>query len=156
MDHNIIPHNDTGQATHKYEKLQSDADEYLERVKNDPSFMKETVGLFNSRKKLIRCPEPPEPPTKKSAEAVAGYLTTIWREHPDILSTSLAGKLIGANRQYIRRQHMSGELKCISIRGDIFCLKKRFDRLHLHTRTIGLTSYNRRQGYFESSLKAKK
>ena len=124
MDHNIIPHNDTGQATHKYEILQSDADEYLERVKNDPSFMKETVGLFNSRKKLIRFPEPPEPPTKKSAEAVAGYLTTIWREHPDILSTTLAGKLIGANRQYIRRQHMSGELKCISIRGDIFCLKK--------------------------------
>ena len=34
--------------------------------------------------------------------------------------------------------------------------EKRFDRLHLHARTIDLTSHNRRPGYFENSLKASK
>lgn len=49
MDHNYIPHVNTGHATHKYRVLVKDAREFKYRMKNAPGFLAELTGLFSSR-----------------------------------------------------------------------------------------------------------
>ena len=48
MDHNYIPHEDTGQSTYKYRVLVKDARTFKRRMKCEPGFLSELSGLFTS------------------------------------------------------------------------------------------------------------
>ena len=49
MDNNLIPHEDTGQVTHKYRVKRKDAAKFKSKMKSDPNFMIEFKGQFTSR-----------------------------------------------------------------------------------------------------------
>ena len=129
-------HLNTSQTTHKYDIKKSDADEFLRKVKCDPSFMAESKGLFSSRYEHPKRFEPlnvdKEGETKrdlneKYSHAVS-YFTYLWRDQPDILRATAAADLIGANRQYIRRKQESDELNVVMIRGTLMLSKRELIR----------------------------
>lgn len=123
MDHDIIPHNNTGQATHKYEIKKSDADAYLKRLKADPTFMVETKGLFTSRKSVDSPSAPAKMALKIDSETVKNSFVRLWIRYPEILSSRDAAEMIGSNRQFIRRKVDSGEIKGALVRGSLVCMK---------------------------------
>ena len=68
MDHNYIPHEDTGQATYRYRVRWEDAVAFKQRMDTDPSFLSELVGMFNTHRpaKPKPKPEPVLKPTQKN------------------------------------------------------------------------------------------
>ncbi|MDO5412901.1 MAG: hypothetical protein Q4G31_05430, partial [bacterium] len=48
MDHDYIPHEDTGQATRKYRVRREDAIAFKQRVETEPGFLSEPTGCFNN------------------------------------------------------------------------------------------------------------
>ena len=48
MDHDYIPHEDTGQATYRYRVRWEDAVEFKRRMEEEPGFLGELVGQFSS------------------------------------------------------------------------------------------------------------
>ena len=70
MDHNYIPHEDTGQATYRYRVRWEDAVAFKQRMDTDPSFLSELVGMFNTH-----CPAKPKPkpePVLKPTQKTVG------------------------------------------------------------------------------------
>lgn len=60
MDHNYIPHENTGHATHKYRVLKEDAEKFKFRMDNEVGFLAELTDCANkyeilSRSILTRC-----------------------------------------------------------------------------------------------------
>lgn len=49
MDHNYIPHENTGHATHKYRVLVEDAEMFKIRMDTEVGFLSELNGLFSNR-----------------------------------------------------------------------------------------------------------
>ena len=107
--------------------------EYLRKIKSDPSFMADCRGIFTSRsdhpKRFERynndMPQKEKNLNVKYTQA-ASYFTYLWRDQPEILNTTTASELIGANRQYIRRKYESNEMKGIIIRGLLMLTKREF------------------------------
>ena len=58
MDHNYIPHEDTGQATYRYRVRWEDAVEFKRRMEEEPGFLGELAGQFSSH-------HPPKPRPKQ-------------------------------------------------------------------------------------------
>ena len=123
MDHNIVPHNDTGQATHRYEIKKSDADEYLQKVESDPRFLSECTGIFSSR---YAHPKRIGYIDDTFVHIATDYFKQLWRGQPAIMTAQSAAELIGTNRQYIRRASESGKLKTCIIKGTITFSKQEF------------------------------
>ena len=48
MEHNYIPHEDTGQATYRYRVRWEDAVEFKRRMEEEPGFLGELAGQFSS------------------------------------------------------------------------------------------------------------
>ena len=46
MDHDYIPHEDTGQATYRYRVRWEDAVEFKRRMEEEPGFLGELAGQF--------------------------------------------------------------------------------------------------------------
>lgn len=94
MDHNYIPHKNTGHATHKYLILRKDAIAFKNRMDNEDSFLCELAGKFSSRKR------PAEKalllnPTPRNCNAFRKFLVARWEKYPDALSAKMAADLIG-------------------------------------------------------------
>lgn len=100
MDHNYIPHVNTGHATHKYRVLVKDAEEFKHRMKNEPGFLAELTGLFSSRTE--HHPRPLLEVTDENCNAFRQWLEAQWAEFPDALPTLTASKLTGHAHQRIR------------------------------------------------------
>lgn len=49
MDHNYIPHENTGHATHKYRVLVEDAEKFKYKMDNEVGFLSELNGKFSNR-----------------------------------------------------------------------------------------------------------
>ena len=49
MDHDYIPHENTGHATHKYRVLVEDAEVFKYRMENETGFLAELNGMFSNR-----------------------------------------------------------------------------------------------------------
>ena len=58
MDHDYIPHEDTGQATYRYRVRWEDAVEFKRRMEEEPGFLGELAGQFSSH-------HPPKPRPKR-------------------------------------------------------------------------------------------
>ena len=121
MDNNIVPHLNTGQATHKYEIKQSDADEFLRKVKDDPEFMSESIGIFSSR---FNHPQRTNHVDDTFQEMAVQYFENRWKDQPEVLTTEIGGELLGTDRQYIRRAFEAGKLNAVVYRGLITFTKE--------------------------------
>ena len=117
MDHDYIPHENTGQATHKYRVCVKDARMFKCRMETEPDFLSELTGLFNSK-------APAENPHAIiDSEGFEEYLLLLWAALPDALPTQEAARLIGVNPQRIHEQIRAGTLHGVKVGGRQYCVK---------------------------------
>ena len=101
MDHNYIPHENTGHATHKYRVLIEDAEKFKFRMDNEIGFLAELSGMFSNRTEWH--PRPLIEVTEENCEAFRQWLEKEWAEFPDALPTQTAAELVGHNPQSIHK-----------------------------------------------------
>ena len=121
MDHDYIPHENTGQVTHKYLIQVKDARAFKRRMNSEPGFLSELAGLFSSG-----CSSGKHSPKKRiviDSEDFQKYLLLLWEELPDALPTQEAARLISANPQRLHEKIRTGALHGAEIRGRQFCVK---------------------------------
>lgn len=99
MDHDYIPHENTGHATHKYLVLVEDAEIFKHRMDNEVGFLAELNGLFSNRTEWR--PRPLIEVTEENCEAFRLWLEKEWAELPDALPTKTAAELVGCQPQRI-------------------------------------------------------
>ena len=126
MDHDYIPHEDTGHATYRYRVRWEDAVEFKRRMDTDPSFLSELVGMFNTH-----CPAKPKPkpepvlkPTQKNCRLFKKWLTQRWADEPDALPTQRAAQLLGRNPQTLHRWIKEGRLQAVQVGRNQLCSKE--------------------------------
>ena len=81
MDHNYIPHENTGHATHKYRVLIEDAEMFKIRMDTEVGFLSELNGLFSNRTEWH--PRPMFEATEENCEAFRLWLEVLWAELPN-------------------------------------------------------------------------
>lgn len=101
MDHNYIPHENTGHATHKYRVLIEDAEKFKFRMDNEIGFLAELNGMFSNRTEWH--PRPLIEVTEENCEAFRLWLEKEWAELPEALPTQTAAELVGHNPQSIHK-----------------------------------------------------
>ena len=101
IDHNYIPHENTGHATHKYRVLKEDAEKFKFRMDNEIGFLAELSGLFSNRTEWH--PRPMFEATAENCEAFRRWLNSQWAELPEALPTQTAAELVGHNPQSIHK-----------------------------------------------------
>ncbi len=99
MDHNYIPHENMGHATHKYRVLVEDAEKFKYRMDNEIGFLAELNGMFSNRTE--RYPRPLIEVTEENCNAFRAWLEKEWAEFPDALPAKTAVTLIGCQPQRI-------------------------------------------------------
>ena len=121
MDHNYIPHENTGQATYKYRVRIVDARAFKRRMEREPDFLSELSGLFTSTRPA-GTPMPKKHDRIDSAD-FEKYLLLRWADLPDALPTQQAARLISVNPQRLHEQVKAGRLHGVTIRGKQYCVK---------------------------------
>lgn len=101
MDHNYIPHENTGHTTHKYRVLIEDAEKFKFRMDNEIGFLAELNGMFSNRTEWH--PKPLIEVTEENCTAFRQWLEKEWAELPDALPTQTAAELVGHNPQSIHK-----------------------------------------------------
>ena len=101
MDHNYIPHENTGHATHKYRVLREDAEKFKFRMDNEIGFLAELNGMFSNRTEWH--PRPLIEVTEENCKDFRLWLEKEWAEFPDALPTQTAAELVGHNPQSIHK-----------------------------------------------------
>ena len=97
MDNNLIPHVNTGHATHKYLVTKEDAGAFLVRLKTDKKLIANLAGRFSHQGA-----EKPKQAFTIDCDLFRAWLTKRWAELPDALPTLTAAKVSGHNSQRIR------------------------------------------------------
>ena len=126
MDHNYIPHEDTGQATYRYRVRREDAVAFKQRMDTDPNFLSELVGMFNTHRpaKPKPKPEPVLKPTQKNCWLFKKWLTQRWANEPDALPIQRAAQLLGRNPQTLHRWIKEGHLQAVQVGRNQLCSKE--------------------------------
>lgn len=101
MDHNYIPHENTGHVTHKYRVLVEDAEVFKYRMDNEVGFLAELNGMFSNRTEWH--PRPLIEVTEENCNAFRQWLENEWAELPDALPTQTAAELVEHNPQRIHK-----------------------------------------------------
>ena len=96
----LIPHINTGHATHKYLVLKEDAEKFLVRLGTDQKLIEKLRGQFPHEGE--RHPKPFFVASEENCTAFRLWLEKIWAELPDALPTLTAAKVSGHNAQRIR------------------------------------------------------
>ena len=78
MDHNYIPHENTGHTTHKYRVLIEDAEMFKLRMDTEVGFLSELNGLFSNRTEWH--PRPLLEATEENCKAFRLWLEMLWAE----------------------------------------------------------------------------
>lgn len=99
MDHDYIPHENTGHSTHKYRVLVEDAEKFKYRMDNEAGFLAELNGMFSNRTEWH--PKPLIEVTEENCNALRQWLEKEWAGLPDALPTKQAVELIGCSPQRI-------------------------------------------------------
>jgi len=133
MDHNLIPHENTGNPTHRYRIKEKDAKEFKWRMEHEPLFMAEHAGNFSSKKNPAKrrqvkksqeeMPEKIKAPSGKSFKA---YLEREWKNLPDALLLTEASNLIGYPTKNLRDAMQSGNLVGIKVQTLLYIPKGSF------------------------------
>lgn len=124
MDHDYIPHENTGHATHKYRVLVEDAEMFKYRMDNELGFLSELNGLFSNRAEWH--PRPLIEVTEENCKAFRLWLEKEWAELPDALPTKKAASLIGYQPQRIYKLIKENVLHGIKINAVQYIPKSEF------------------------------
>ncbi len=125
MDNNLIPHINTGHATHKYLILKKDAQKFKRRMETEVGFLSEYAGKFTSRKE--HHPLPILKVTEENCEALKLWLTQTWADLPEALPLKQAADLIGSNSVRLNEKFQKEpEVKTFTIFGKRYCFKDQF------------------------------
>lgn len=100
MDHKLIPHINTGHATHKYLVLKEDAEKFLVRLGTDQKLIAKLKGQFPHEGE--RHPKPFFVASEENCTAFRRWLEKRWAELPDALPTLTAAQISGHAHQRIR------------------------------------------------------
>lgn len=101
MDHDYIPHKNTGHATHKYRVSREEAEKFKYRMETEDGFLAELVGKFSNRTKHRPCRI--LEPTAETSKAFRLWLEKEWAELPDALPIQTAASLTGFAPQRIHK-----------------------------------------------------
>ena len=121
MDHDYIPHENTGHATHKYLVRVEDARAFRKRLSNDKVLIAGLTGKFSSGKR--EKPEITVEITEENSEAFARWLNNEWAELPEALPTKQASEITGINPQCFNEMVRKHKMYGIIIRGKQYCRK---------------------------------
>ena len=125
MDHNYIPHEDTGQATYRYRVRWEDAVEFKRRMEEEPGFLGELAGQFSSHHPPKPRPkqEPVFQPTPENCQRFRQWLAQRWANEPDALPIQRAAKLLGRTPQTLHRWVKLGKLPAAQVGRFQYCPK---------------------------------
>ena len=141
MDYNYIPHQNTGQTTHKYLILRTDAEKFKYRMEHDAKLIDELSGHFSSRCKVEEKEKPSKillEPTEENLKAFKEYITYLWEDIPDAVSSYEAAELIGMTHQKINRLVKSGILNGANIMNKQYCSKQEIIEYICHPSKISI------------------
>lgn len=121
MDHDYIPHENTGHATHKYRVSREEAEMFKYRMETEEGFLAELAGKFSNRsghqpRRILE-------PTAENSKAFRLWLEKEWAELPEALPTQKAARITGINPQRLHEQIRKREMHGIFIRGRQYCCK---------------------------------
>ena len=125
MDHDYIPHEDTGQATYRYRVRWEDAVEFKRRMEEEPGFLGELAGQFSSHHPPKPRPkqEPVFQPTPENCQRFRQWLAQRWANEPDALPIQRAAKLLGRTPQTLHRWVKLGKLPAAQVGRFQYCPK---------------------------------
>ena len=122
MDHDYIPHEDTGQATHKYRVRREDAIAFKQRMETEPGFLSELTGCFNNGGIVERSPAGER--AVIDSQGFQNYLLLLWASLPEALPTQEAARRIGVNPQRLHELIRAGKLHGVKIGRVQYCVKR--------------------------------
>lgn len=124
MDHDYIPHENTGHATHKYRVSREEAERFKCRMEIEDGFLAELAGKFSNRSghQLRRILEP----TAENSKAFRLWLEKEWAELPEALPTQTAASLAGFAPQRIHKLIKEKALHGIIVRAVQYISKSEF------------------------------
>ena len=148
MDHNIIPHIDTGLKTHKYLIRVEDAEYYA----NHRDLQKEhdLTPLQHYPLKM------PPKPTLIDAPLFREYLVLRWRKYPDALTSNDVSQMLGISRQNVSKMIRNRTLYGSFIGNICYCSKEsviNYAASDIGYRRIHTTTYARLLTQFEKTKK---
>lgn len=114
MDNNVIPHEDSGQDTYRYLVKTEDAEAFKYRMDNEPGFLCDLKGNFTSRK--THHPRPVIDLTPVNVAALTGFLTDLWKDYPDTITTEQMCEMIGISHQTALKLQKSGTPYSVQIK----------------------------------------
>ena len=121
MDHDIIPHENTGQTTHKYRVRVEDAIQFKWRMDNEPGFLAEHSGKFSSHKE--HHPRQLFVVTNESCLAFRKWLEREWADRPDALTIYEAAELLSIRPAKIAELAKSGVIHLARVKKVSYCPK---------------------------------
>jgi len=140
MDHNYIPHENTGHTTHKYRMLIEDAEMFKIRMDTEVGFLSELNGLFSNRTEWH--PRPMFEATEENCEAFRLWLEVLWAELPEALPTQTAAELVGHNPQRIHELIREQTLHGIKIGVTQYCRKRNLYAIWHHRKNYPIHAQN--------------
>ncbi len=121
MENNYIPHQDSGQKTHKYFVRIEDAEEFDKRQHTDVKLKNELKGLFTS--KTEHHPVPLIVITDDICDKFKVFLNDFFKEEQEALTVSRICQLTNFNAETIYRLIAEGTLYGTKARGKMYCSK---------------------------------
>ena len=122
LQNGYIPVIDTGKKTHRYMVKVEDATAFRQQMEQTSDCLFELKGRFNSRKPIPPLLEP----TPENCKAFAEYLTELWADLPDALSTKTAASLVGYSFQRVQECVREGLILGVTIGNVRYCTKESF------------------------------
>ena len=124
MDHDYIPHENTGRATHKYRVRREEAEKFKHRMETEDGFLAELAGKFSNRsghqpRRILE-------PTAENSKAFRLWLEKEWAEFPEALPTQTAASLAGFPPQRIHKLIKEKTLHGITVRAVQYISKSEF------------------------------
>lgn len=124
MDHKLIPHINTGHATHKYLVLKEDAEKFLVRLGTDQKLIEKLRGQFPHEGE--RHPKPFFVASEENCTAFRLWLEKRWAELPDALPTLTAAQISGHAHQRIRELIKQNILRGVIVNTTQYIAKTEF------------------------------
>lgn len=121
MDNNYIPHENTGQATHKYRIRRADVLAFKQRMNTEQGFLAELNGMFSNRSEWH--PVPLLEVTDENRAAFHAWLTEQWNELPEAMQVKDIVQLIGGKPMLIHSLIEKGTLHGVTVSGKVYCPK---------------------------------
>lgn len=124
MDHDYIPHENTGHATQKYRVSREEAKIFKYRMETEEGFLAELAGKFSNR--TGHQPRRISEPTVENSKAFCLWVEKEWAELPEAMPTQMAASLAGFAPQRIHKLNKEKALHGITVPAVQYISKSEF------------------------------